>query len=240
MLADDGDGKLYLPVMNYADGDMGATREMLTDPNCVPGLGDAGAHCTLICDASMPTFLLSYWSRDAAPSDRLPVEFAVKRQTADTAGVVGLRDRGVLAPGMRGRPQRHRPRRPVGRRCREMVHDLPGGREAARPAGDRIPRDRGRRNRGLRATARTPAPAPAASCGAPSPPRSGPPDEADRARTCVRVGARPTSRAGGLGHAARGTARGPCRRCRRRGARGSRACSRSEATPRSIVSVTST
>jgi len=101
LLADDGYGKLYLPVMNYADGDMGATREMLTNPNCVPGLGDAGAHCTLICDASMPTFLLSYWARDAAPANRLPIEFAVKRQTGDTARIVGLLDRGVLAPGMR-------------------------------------------------------------------------------------------------------------------------------------------
>jgi len=101
MLADGGNGKLYLPVMNYADGTMSATREMLANPNCVPGLGDAGAHCTLICDASMPTFLLSYWARDAAASERLPIEFAVQRQTADTAALVGLHDRGVIAPGMR-------------------------------------------------------------------------------------------------------------------------------------------
>jgi N-acyl-D-aspartate/D-glutamate deacylase len=126
LLADDGNGKLYLPVMNYADGNMRATREMLTDPNCVPGLGDAGAHCTLICDASMPTFLLSYWARDAAPGDRLPIEFAVKRQTADTAAVVGLGDRGVLAPGMRADLNvidfdALAPGVPA------MVHDLPAG-----------------------------------------------------------------------------------------------------------------
>jgi N-acyl-D-aspartate/D-glutamate deacylase len=126
MLADDGNGQLYVPVMNYADGTMDATREMLTNPNCVPGLGDAGAHCTLICDASMPTFLLAYWARDAAADQRLPIEYAVKRQTADTAAVVGLGDRGVLAAGRRadlnvidydalapGSPR--------------MVHDLPAG-----------------------------------------------------------------------------------------------------------------
>jgi len=126
LLAFEGNGKVYLPVMNYADGTMAATREMLTNPNTVPGLGDAGAHCTLICDASMPTFMLSYWARDAATDDRLPVEFAVKRQTADTADLVGLHDRGRLVPGARadvnvidfdalapGSPQ--------------MVHDLPAG-----------------------------------------------------------------------------------------------------------------
>ncbi|MFA5882466.1 MAG: amidohydrolase family protein [Acidimicrobiia bacterium] len=101
LLAADGTGRLYLPVMNYADGTMSATREMLMSPNTVPGLGDAGAHCTLICDASMPTFMLSYWARDAAVADRLPIEFAVKRQTADTADLVGLADRGRLVPGAR-------------------------------------------------------------------------------------------------------------------------------------------
>jgi N-acyl-D-aspartate/D-glutamate deacylase len=94
-------GQLYLPVMNYVDGTMAVTREMLTDPNCVPGLGDAGAHCSLICDASMPTFMLSYWARDAAPDLRLPVEVAVRRQTADTADLVGLHDRGRIVPGAR-------------------------------------------------------------------------------------------------------------------------------------------
>ena len=101
LLASDGLGRLYLPVMNYADGTMAATREMLTNPNTVPGLGDAGAHCTLICDASMPTFMLSYWARDASTENRLPIEFAVKRQTADTADLVGLHDRGRLVVGAR-------------------------------------------------------------------------------------------------------------------------------------------
>jgi len=101
LLADDGNGKLYLPVMNYADKTMDATHEMLTHANTVPGLGDAGAHCTLICDASMPTFMLSYWTRDAAAAHRVPIEWAVKRQCADTADLVGLHDRGRLVPGAR-------------------------------------------------------------------------------------------------------------------------------------------
>ena len=101
LCADDGRGRLYLPVMNYADGDLTATRTMLTHPHTVAGLGDAGAHCSLICDASMPTFLLTHWARDAAPGEQLPLEAVVQRQCADTADLVGLGDRGRLTPGRR-------------------------------------------------------------------------------------------------------------------------------------------
>ena len=97
----DGSGGLYLPVMNFADGNLDATRAMLEHPYTVPGLGDAGAHCTLICDASMPTFMLSYWGRDATGDDRFPIEWVVKRQCADTADLVGLHDRGRLVRGAR-------------------------------------------------------------------------------------------------------------------------------------------
>ena len=73
--------------------------EMLVHPRTVPGLGDAGAHCTMICDASFPTHLLQYWGRDVAEDQRLPVEWIVQQQAAATAALVGLGDRGVLAPG---------------------------------------------------------------------------------------------------------------------------------------------
>jgi N-acyl-D-aspartate/D-glutamate deacylase len=75
---------------------------MLTDPITALGLSDGGAHCGLICDASMPTYLLTHWVRDRSRGERLPIELAVKRQTSDTARFYGLRDRGVLAPGMKG------------------------------------------------------------------------------------------------------------------------------------------
>ncbi len=95
----DGHRVLYVPVMNYADGDCETTREMLLSPSTVPGLGDAGAHCTLISDGSFPTYLLTHWGRDRTRGERLPVPWLVKRQTADTARLVGLHDRGVLAAG---------------------------------------------------------------------------------------------------------------------------------------------
>jgi N-acyl-D-amino-acid deacylase len=92
---------LMVPVTNFVDADLRAVREMLVHPLTVPGLGDAGAHCTMICDGSFPTYLLSYWGIEAPSDERLPIEWIVKRQCADTAALVGLNDRGVLAPGYR-------------------------------------------------------------------------------------------------------------------------------------------
>jgi N-acyl-D-aspartate/D-glutamate deacylase len=94
-------GIVYVPVSNYVEGDLRATREMLLHPRTVPGLSDGGAHCTMVADFDYPTFLLSYWARDAPTELRLPVEWVFQRQCADTASLVGLDDRGVLAPGKR-------------------------------------------------------------------------------------------------------------------------------------------
>jgi N-acyl-D-aspartate/D-glutamate deacylase len=76
-------------------------REMLLHPNTVTGLSDAGAHVTLICDATMPTTQLTYWVRDRLRGERLPLEFVVAKQTANNARLYGLDDRGLLAPGKR-------------------------------------------------------------------------------------------------------------------------------------------
>lgn len=97
----DGPGAMYVPVMNFVEGNLDAVRTMLADPHTVPGLGDAGAHCTLICDGSFATHLLSYWGRDAPPAQQFPLEWIVQRQCADTAALMGLGDRGRLAPGLR-------------------------------------------------------------------------------------------------------------------------------------------
>ena len=70
-------------------------------PVATPGLSDGGAHCTQICDVSAPTTLLAYWGRDRRLGATLPLEMLVRRQTADTARLAGLGDRGVLAPGRR-------------------------------------------------------------------------------------------------------------------------------------------
>ena len=101
MLTDEGRGMLYVPFLNYADGNLDATREMLRDPNSVPGLSDGGAHCGIICDASFPTYLLTHWTRDRSRGEKLSIPFVVAAQSRKTALSVGLYDRGVIAPGFK-------------------------------------------------------------------------------------------------------------------------------------------
>src|ERR1700761_4814945 len=99
MLSDEGRGMLYVPFLNYADGNLDATREMLIDPQSVPGLSDGGAHCGIICDASFPTYLLTHWTRDRKRGEKLTIPFVVAAQSRKTALSVGLTDRGVIAHG---------------------------------------------------------------------------------------------------------------------------------------------
>jgi N-acyl-D-aspartate/D-glutamate deacylase len=99
MLTDEGRGMLYVPFLNYADGNLDATREMLCDPRSVPGLSDGGAHCGIICDASFPTYLLTHWTRDRSRGEKLSIPFVVAVQSRKTALSVGLTDRGLIAPG---------------------------------------------------------------------------------------------------------------------------------------------
>lgn len=123
LLADNGHAFVMRPLLNYTDGNLDAVREMLMHPTTVWGLGDGGAHCGTTCDASTPTYMLTHWARDR--SNGIPLETVIKKMTSQTAGLFGLGDRGVLAPGMRADINvidhagltLHAP---------VMVHDLPG------------------------------------------------------------------------------------------------------------------
>ena len=99
MLEDDGRGLLYVPILNYSNGDLEPAREMLLHPRSAAGLGDGGAHCGVICDASQPTFMLTHWTRDRSRGERLSLEWMVKKQTHDTARLYGLGDRGTIEVG---------------------------------------------------------------------------------------------------------------------------------------------
>ena len=101
MLTDEGRGMLYVPFLNYADGNLDAVHEMLREPSAVPGLSDGGAHCGIICDASFPTYLLTHWTRDRSRGEKLSIPFVVAAQSRKTALSVGLYDRGVIAPGFK-------------------------------------------------------------------------------------------------------------------------------------------
>ncbi len=90
---------LYLPLFNFAHGNFDDIFEMISAPNTLFGLSDAGAHCGAICDASMTTSSLTVWSRDRRRGDRIPIETVVHGHTLRNATHMGWLDRGVVAPG---------------------------------------------------------------------------------------------------------------------------------------------
>lgn len=99
LLCRDGTALLYLPFLNYFDGNLDAAAEMLSHPHAIPGLGDGGAHVGTICDASFTTTLLVHWARDRSRGPRFELPWIVNRQCRATAEAVGLVDRGLIAPG---------------------------------------------------------------------------------------------------------------------------------------------
>jgi N-acyl-D-aspartate/D-glutamate deacylase len=99
MLEDGGRAVLIQFVTNYYERTLDVTLKMLNDRHTVLGLSDGGAHLGYLCDASLPTFMLTHWVRDRAQGGKLTLGEAVKALTVDTAGVVGLLDRGRVAPG---------------------------------------------------------------------------------------------------------------------------------------------
>jgi N-acyl-D-aspartate/D-glutamate deacylase len=126
MLEPDGLGMLYFPLFNYADGNLDLLHTLHRHPRTRMGLSDAGAHCGAICDGGMPTFMLTHWTRDRTRGPKLPIEHVIRRQTSETAHVYGLRDRGVLEPGLKAdvnvidydNLRFHQP---------EVAYDLPAG-----------------------------------------------------------------------------------------------------------------
>lgn len=94
----DGAGMLLNTLGNFHEASLDALLPLMRRADTVIGLGDGGAHYGAICDASYPTFMLSYWVRDRA-GERLSLAEAVEMLAARPARVMRLEDRGVLAPG---------------------------------------------------------------------------------------------------------------------------------------------
>ena len=126
MLEKDGRALIYHPLFNYQPGDLSLVEKMLKHPYTISGLGDAGAHCGAISDASFPTTLVQHWSRDRNRGERLPLETVIKMQTSETANLLGIYDRGVIEEGFKADINiidyegltLHEP---------EIVNDLPAG-----------------------------------------------------------------------------------------------------------------
>lgn len=124
--AGDGTNVCASHVLNFAGGGLDGSYEMLKRDITASGLADGGAHMKMICDASMPTFMLSFWGRDRTRGPKLPLEHLVRKLSLKNAQLYGLNDRGQIAPGKRAdinvidfeRLALHMP---------HMVHDLPLG-----------------------------------------------------------------------------------------------------------------
>jgi N-acyl-D-aspartate/D-glutamate deacylase len=126
LLEKNGRALIYHPLFNYEPGNLDHVKTMLDHPHTVFGLGDAGAHCGALCDASFPTTLIQHWGRDRSRGEKIPLQKLVSMQTQKTAELVGLQDRGVLKPGYKADVNiidfdhltLHEP---------EVINDLPAG-----------------------------------------------------------------------------------------------------------------
>jgi N-acyl-D-aspartate/D-glutamate deacylase len=125
LLADEGRTVFSYPSSGWGEHSIDAIASMMMHPYAVHGLGDGGAHCGQICDASQQTYMLTRWVK-GRHGRSLPLQSAVRMLTSDTAAAVGLKDRGLLRAGYKGdvnvidfdRLALHRP---------EMIYDLPSG-----------------------------------------------------------------------------------------------------------------
>ena len=120
-----GEGLIYFPIFNYNEGNLDTVRKMLEHPRALSGLSDAGAHVGTVCDASFTTFMLTHWVQ-GREKDALPLETVIEMLTRRNANYLGLKDRGVLAVGMRADINAIDPQKlSVG--LPQLVRDLPAG-----------------------------------------------------------------------------------------------------------------
>ena len=92
-LANDLQARFRMAVMNFDEKEVA---ELITDPNTIIALSDAGAHASQLCDACYSTHLLGHWVRERKV---FTVEEAVHNLTQRPAEMFGITDRGVLATG---------------------------------------------------------------------------------------------------------------------------------------------
>ncbi|MFP8879833.1 MAG: amidohydrolase family protein [Myxococcota bacterium] len=100
-----------------------ALADLFSSEHAFPSLGDAGAHVSQIMDAGWPSFVLAYWVRERG---LYSMGEAIRRLTSAPARVIGVTDRGVLAPGMRADVNVF-DADDVAELHPEIVHDFPGG-----------------------------------------------------------------------------------------------------------------
>ena len=119
-LASDLQARFRMAVMNFDEKEVA---ELITDPNTIIALSDAGAHASQLCDACYSTYLLGHWVRERKT---FTVEQAVHNLTQRPAEMFGITDRGVLADGRPADVVVFDPKT-VGPGPLKRVYDLPAG-----------------------------------------------------------------------------------------------------------------
>jgi N-acyl-D-aspartate/D-glutamate deacylase len=99
LVANDGKELFYQPLGGYQGYSLDAQKMLIEHPNVMMGLSDGGAHCGVIADAGMPTFIMTHWGRDRTKGDKMALEAIVQSMTSDTAIAYGMFDRGLLQKG---------------------------------------------------------------------------------------------------------------------------------------------
>ncbi len=99
LLNNDGKTFIWAPFGPYPDHSLDFYKMIIEFESSVAGLSDGGAHCGLICDASMPTWNISHWSKNREKGEKIPLEYVVRKQTKETAETFGLMDRGQIKEG---------------------------------------------------------------------------------------------------------------------------------------------
>ena len=99
LIANDGKELFYQPLGGYQGYSLDEQKKLLEHPNVLFGLSDGGAHCGVIADAGMPTFIMTHWGRDRTRGEKMSLEFIVKSLTSSTAHAFGMYDRGQLTEG---------------------------------------------------------------------------------------------------------------------------------------------
>jgi len=134
MIKNNGTNLIYAAFTPYENYKLDFVEQAYGLKSSVAGGSDGGAHCGLICDASMPTTNLSHWARDREAGKKFSLEMLIRKQTKDTAETFGLFDRGEIKVGMLGDIniidfEKLNVSHP------KMIHDLPlGGRRLVQDA----------------------------------------------------------------------------------------------------------
>lgn len=118
-LESDGQGFFHVRFVNE---DLSVLPNYMGADWVVPGVGDAGAHVSMIMDAGWTSFFISHWHRDTGTYS---IEETIHMLTAKQNRVLGLPDRGALVVGNKAdinvldidRVEERQPRR---------VEDFPG------------------------------------------------------------------------------------------------------------------